>query len=337
MEVIELGSYTREEKYQIAKKHLVPKQLKKHGEKASIVKIRDNAIYAIIDFYTREAGVRKLEQRIAALCRKSAKRLVSGEKNVVITDRNLKEFLGVKKYTPDILSKQDEVGVVNGLAWTSVGGVLMPLEVAVMEGTGKIEITGSLGKVMEESSKLAVSLVRTLAGRYGIDPSFYKDKDLHIHAPEGAVPKNGPSAGVAMVTALVSALSGIAVRRDVAMTGEVTLSGKVLAIGGLKEKTMAAYKAGVKTVLIPKENQPDIAELDEVVRDKLLFIVADRIETVLETALVKRIEIDSMTFKKAAKTENIENIIDDIGFPIDVQSPSVGNKSDKIRERPRKR
>jgi ATP-dependent Lon protease len=287
MEVIELGSYTREEKFNIAKKHLVPKQLKKHGEKASIVKIRDNAVYAVIDFYTREAGVRKLEQRIAALCRKSAKRLVTGEKNIVITDKNLKEFLGVKKYSPDILSKQDEVGVVNGLAWTSVGGVLMPLEVAVMDGTGKIEITGSLGDVMTESSKLAVSLVRVLAPRYGIDPDFYKDKDLHIHAPEGAVPKDGPSAGIAMTTALVSALSGIAVKREVAMTGEITLHGKVLPIGGLKEKSMAAYKAGIKTVVIPAENEPDIEELDDVVKDNLKFIIAESISTVLETALIK--------------------------------------------------
>ena len=287
MEVIELGSYTREEKFRIARKHLVPKQLKKHGEKASVVKIHDTAIYAIIDYYTREAGVRRLEQRIAALCRKSAKRLVSGEKNVIITDKNLKDFLGVKKYTPDILSKQDEVGVVNGLAWTSVGGVLMPLEVAVMEGTGKIEITGCLGEVMTESSKLAVSLVRLLSAGYGIDPDFYKNKDLHIHAPEGAVPKDGPSAGITMTTALISALSGIAVRRDVAMTGEITLHGKVLPIGGLKEKSMAAYKAGIKTVIIPKENEPDIEELDDVVRDNLRFIIAEDISTVLRTALVK--------------------------------------------------
>ncbi|MDR2532899.1 MAG: endopeptidase La [Oscillospiraceae bacterium] len=287
MEVIELGSYTREEKFNIARKHLVPKQLKKHGEKASMLKIRDSAIYAVIDFYTREAGVRKLEQRIAAICRKAAKKFVAGEKSVSVTSQNLKDFLGVKKHTPDILSKQDEVGVVNGLAWTSVGGVLMPLEVAVMEGTGKIEITGSLGEVMTESSRLAVSLVRVLAPRYGINPDFYKDKDLHIHAPEGAVPKDGPSAGIAMVSALVSALSGIAVRRDVAMTGEVTLHGKVLPIGGLKEKTMAAYKAGIKTVVIPPENEPDIEELDDVVRNNLKFIIADDITKVLSTALVK--------------------------------------------------
>ena len=287
MEVIELGSYTREEKFNIAKKHLIPKQLKKHGEKASMLKIKDSAVYAVIDFYTREAGVRKLEQRIAKICRKAAKKLISGEKSVTVSDKNLSDFLGVKKYTPEALAKQDEVGTVNGLAWTSVGGVIMPLEAAVMEGTGKIEITGSLGDVMKESSKIAVSLVRTLSPQYGIDPEFYKNKDLHIHAPEGAVPKNGPSAGITMTTALISALSGIAVRRDVAMTGEITLRGKVLPIGGLKEKTMAAYKTGIKTVIIPAENEPDIEELDDVVKNSLKFVVAEDIETVLKTALVK--------------------------------------------------
>ncbi|MCL2109039.1 MAG: endopeptidase La [Oscillospiraceae bacterium] len=289
MEVIELGSYTREEKFNIAKKHLIPKQLKKHGEKASMLKIKDSAVYAVIDFYTREAGVRKLEQRIAKICRKAAKILIASEKSVTVTvtDKNLGDFLGVKKYTAEHLSKQDEIGVTNGLAWTSVGGVLMPLEAAVMEGTGKVEITGSLGEVMTESSKIAVSLVRTLSPRYGIDPEFYKNKDLHIHAPEGAVPKNGPSAGVTVTTALISALSGIAVRRDVAMTGEITLRGKVLPIGGLKEKSMAAYKTGIKTVIIPAENQPDIEELDDVIKNNLKFVVADDIEKVLETALVK--------------------------------------------------
>lgn len=287
MEVIELGSYTREEKFNIAKRHLIPKQLAKHGEKASTLKINDSAVYSLIDFYTREAGVRRLEQKIASLCRKAAKKLVAGEKKVSVSESNIKEFLGIKKYTPELLENQDEVGIVNGLAWTSVGGVLMPLEVIVMDGAGKIEITGYLGDVMTESSKIAVSLVRTLAARYGIDPDFYKNKDLHIHAPEGAVPKNGPSAGVTMVTALVSALSGIAVRRDVAMTGEITLHGKVLPIGGLKEKTMAAYKAGVKTVVIPKENEPDIEELDDTVKSSLRFVIAENIQTVLETALVK--------------------------------------------------
>jgi len=289
MEVIELGSYTREEKFNIAKKHLVPKQIKKHGLAASKMSVDSGALYSVIDNYTKEAGVRKLERKIATLCRKAAKELVadSSIRKIAFTEKNLEKYLGVKKYLPEKLPDTDEVGVVNGLAWTSVGGVLMPLEASVMEGTGKIEITGSLGDVMQESSKLAVSLARALSEKYGIDPEFYKNKDIHIHAPEGAVPKNGPSAGVAMTTALISALSGIAVRRDVAMTGEITLHGKVLAIGGLKEKTMAAYKAGVKTVIIPKENQPDISELDPVVRAGINFITAEKIETVLETALVE--------------------------------------------------
>lgn len=286
MEVIELNSYTREEKFNIAKKHLLPKQLKKHGEKAADLKVTDKALYSIIDFYTKEAGVRKLERKIADICRKSAKQLVSGEKKITVTDANINDYLGVKKYLPEHLEAQDEIGLVNGLAWTSVGGTMLPLEVLVLEGTGKTEFTGSLGDVMKESAKIAVSLTRALADKYGIDKEFYKNKDIHVHAPEGAVPKDGPSAGVTLTTALVSALSGIPVRRDVAMTGEITLRGKVLAIGGLKEKSMAAYRAGVKTVCIPKENEPDIDELDEVVKQNIKFVVAEDISTVLEAALV---------------------------------------------------
>jgi ATP-dependent Lon protease len=207
-------------------------------------------------------------------------------KKLTITGSNIGEFLGVKKYQPEIIGKRDEIGVVNGMAWTAVGGVLLPIEVIAMEGTGKIEITGSLGDVMSESAKIAVSLVRTLAVKYGFDPEFYKNKDLHIHAPEGAVPKNGPSAGVTMTTALISALSGIAVKQEVAMTGEITLHGKVMPIGGLREKTMAAYKSGIKTVVIPKENEPDLEEIDSVVRANLRFVIAENIKTVLDTALV---------------------------------------------------
>ncbi len=312
MEVIELSSYTREEKFNIAKKHLLPKQLKKHGEKPSTLKINDKALYSVIDFYTREAGVRKLERSIADICRKAAKKLVSGEKRVSVSDQNITEFLGVKKYLPEHLAAHDEVGLVNGLAWTSVGGVTMPLEVLVLNGTGKTEFTGSLGEVMKESAKIAVSLTRALAEKYDIDPDFYKNKDIHIHAPEGAVPKDGPSAGVTLTTALVSALSGTPVRRDVAMTGEITLRGKVLAIGGLKEKTMAAYRAGVKTVCIPKENEPDIDELDEVVKSSLKFVVAEDISTVLETALVlpncspkRKASLKRRTPAKIEETEKI--------------------------------
>lgn len=286
MEVIELSSYTREEKFNIAKKHLIPKQLKKNGETRSNLRINDKAIYSIIDFYTREAGVRKLERRVAEICRKSAKMIVSGEKTVSVTDKNIEEFLGVKKYRPEKLAARDEVGLVNGLAWTSVGGTMLPLEVLVLDGTGKTEFTGSLGDVMKESAKIAVSLARALADKYGIDKEFYKNKDIHIHAPEGAVPKDGPSAGVTLTTALVSALSGTPVRRDVAMTGEITLRGKVLAIGGLKEKTMAAYRSGIATVCIPKDNVPDLEEIDEKVKENIRFVPAEDISTVLETALV---------------------------------------------------
>ncbi len=288
MEVIELSSYTREEKFNIAKKHLLPKQLKKHGESSKTVKISDKALYSIIDFYTREAGVRKLEQKIAEVCRKVAKLLVSGENaRVNVTDANITDFLGTKKYLPEKLAARDEVGLVNGLAWTSVGGTMLPLEVLVLEGTGKTEFTGSLGDVMKESAKIAVSLTRSLADKYGIDKDFYKNRDIHVNAPEGAVPKDGPSAGVTLTTALVSALSGVPVRRDVAMTGEITLRGKVLPIGGLKEKTMAAYRAGITTVCIPKDNVPDLDDIDEKVRDNIRFVPAEDISTVLDTALVR--------------------------------------------------
>ncbi|MBR6393890.1 MAG: endopeptidase La [Ruminococcus sp.] len=289
MEVIELPSYTAEEKFHIAKEHLVPKQLKEHGLKASQLKIADETLHDIIQFYTKEAGVRTLERNIASLCRKSAKKIASGEaKRITIKSKDLQSYLGIKKYLADISSRKDQVGVVNGLAWTSVGGVLMPLEVLVLKGTGKIEVTGSLGDVMKESAKIAVSYVRSVADKYGIDPDFYKNNDLHIHAPEGAVPKDGPSAGVTMTTALVSALSGFPVRSDVAMTGEITLHGRVLPIGGLREKTMAAYKAGIKTVLIPVDNKPDLDEVDDVVKEAIEFIPADKLETVLDTALIKK-------------------------------------------------
>jgi ATP-dependent Lon protease len=288
MEVIELTSYTREEKFHIAKEHLIPKQLKAHGLKASALKISDDAIYVIIDNYTKEAGVRSLERKITSLCRKAAKQIVSGEKKkVAVTAQNLEEFLGTKKYLDDDLCKTNEVGIVNGLAWTSVGGVIMPLEVIVLDGKGNIEITGSLGDVMKESAKIAVSYVRSVASRYNINKDFYKDKDIHIHAPEGATPKDGPSAGVTMTTALVSALSGIPVRHDVAMTGEITLHGKVLPIGGLREKTMAAYKAGMKTVIIPIGNKGDLEEVDDVVKASVNFVFAETLTDVLDTALDK--------------------------------------------------
>jgi len=288
MEVIEITSYTREEKYHIAKDHLIPKQIKKHGLKASQLKITDDGIYRLIDSYTREAGVRNLERNIGSLCRKTAKEIVSGDsKKLKFTGKNIPDYLGHEKYLPDTRSDRDETGLVNGLAWTSAGGVLMPLEVLVLDGKGTVEVTGSLGDVMKESSKIAVSYARSIASEYGIDGEFYKNKDIHIHAPEGAVPKDGPSAGVTMATAIVSALSGIKVRSDVAMTGEITLHGRVLPIGGLREKTMAAYKEGIRKVIIPAANRPDLDDVDDVVKENIEFVFAEKISTVLEHALVK--------------------------------------------------
>lgn len=288
MELIELSSYTREEKFQIAKKHLVKKEVLNHGMNGRQIRITDEALYDLIDFYTREAGVRRLERTIATLCRKTAKKIASKEaKSVRITSATVAEMLGNRKYRPESLLDRDEVGIINGLAWTSVGGELMQLEVSVMEGTGKLELTGSLGEVMQESAKAAVSFVRANADKYFIAPDFYKNRDIHIHATENAVPKDGPSAGVTITTALVSALTGIPVRRDVAMTGEVTIKGRVLPIGGLKEKTMAAYRAGIKTVFIPKANEPDLADIDKTVAEKLNFIIADNVETVINGALVR--------------------------------------------------
>ncbi len=288
MEIIELNSYTREEKFHIAKEHLILKNLKKNGLKSSQIKIDDDALYTIIDAYTKEAGVRNLSRNIDTLCRKTAKEIVeNGVKKVCFTNDNLEKYLGVKKFLPDEQSGKNQVGVVNGLAWTSVGGVMMPLEVIVLKGKGNVEITGYLGDVMKESAKLAVSYARSVAEKYNIDEDFYTEKDIHIHAIEGAVPKDGPSAGVTMATAIISALSGIPVRGDVAMTGEITLHGKVLPIGGLKEKTMAAYKAGMKTVIVPAANKPDISEVDETVKQSLEFIYAETLDDVLENALLQ--------------------------------------------------
>lgn len=286
MEVIELSSYTREEKFNIAKEHLISKQLKANGMNKNMLRIEDSAVYSLIDNYTAEAGVRNLERSIGSLCRKSAKRLVDGEKRVTIKADDLEKLLGPKRYKPEKISAVDEVGVVTGLAWTAVGGVTMPIECCVMEGTGKIELTGSLGDVMKESAKAAISYIRTRASDFGISPDFYEKNDIHIHAPEGAVPKDGPSAGVTMATALLSALLGYTVHRDVAMTGEISLRGKVMPIGGLKEKTMAAYSAGVKTVIIPEDNKPDLAEVDKTVKENVHFIIANNLDTVFKNAVI---------------------------------------------------
>lgn len=286
MEIIEVNSYTREEKLHIAKKHLVPKQLKKCGFTSADVKFNQKALYSLIDFYTREAGVRTLERKIGTILRKCAVMRLEGNDDVFkIDDKTVESFLGHKKYLPDTYSKKDEIGVVNGLAWTSVGGELLPIEIAVMDGTGKLELTGSLGDVMQESAKIAITCVRSHSNVLGIDGNFYKNKDIHIHAPEGAVPKDGPSAGITMATAIYSALSSNPVRHNVAMTGEITLRGRVLAIGGLKEKSMAAYKHGIKTVIIPKDNVADLQDVDEVVKNNVEFIAVESFAEVIAIAV----------------------------------------------------
>ncbi len=287
MDIIHLDSYTREEKFQIAKKHLITKQLKRHGLTGRQFKLSDDAVYDLIDSYTRESGVRSLERTISRIMNKVAVKIVSGEiKSVKIGKDELEGYLGSRKYKNDDMNKTDEVGLATGLAWTAVGGETLPIEVAVMTGSGNIKLTGSLGDVMKESAQAAYTCVRTMANELNIDSEFYKNKDIHIHVPEGAVPKDGPSAGITMATAITSALTGIPVKKDVAMTGEITIRGRVLPIGGLKEKTMAAYRLGIKTIIIPEDNKSDLDEVDDVVKNAVNFVLADNINTVLHTALV---------------------------------------------------
>ena len=289
MEIIELNSYTDEEKLMITKNHLIPKQLQKHGIKKSQLRFTDDGIREIIRCYTRESGVRSLERCIAEACRKCAMKLIDSEHaaRYQVSGSNIEQYLGVRKFLPDRLPSNDQVGVVTGLAWTAVGGDTLEVEVNVMDGTGKLELTGNLGDVMKESVHAAVSYIRANVQKLGVAVDFYKTKDIHVHFPEGAIPKDGPSAGVTICTAIVSALTGVTVRSDVAMTGEITLRGRVLQIGGLKEKTMAALRRGIKTVIIPGDNQRDLEEIDPIVRNSLQFVYAKNIDTVLETALNK--------------------------------------------------
>lgn len=287
MEIIEMKSYTKREKISIAKNHLLPKQLKRHGLTRAQLRLSDEAMIELIDHYTHEAGVRNLERTIASLIRKAARKMIEeNKKSITIDAKHLKEYLGNRKLTPEKIEMQDEIGTVNGLAYTELGGDMLKVEVAALEGTGKLELTGSLGEVMRESAKAALSYTRSIASQYDISPDFYQKKDIHIHVPEGAVPKDGPSAGVTMLTALVSALTGRPVRHDVAMTGEITLRGRVLPIGGLREKTMAAYNAGVKTVLIPADNECDLDDIDPMARDHLTFIPCRVADDVLRNALL---------------------------------------------------
>ena len=288
MEVIELPSYTDEEKLQIAKQHLIPKQRRKHGLKAAQLKMDDGAIREIIASYTRESGVRTLEREIANVCRKTAGGIAEEKfKSLSLHSGNVAELLGPAKFKPEALRRRDEVGLVRGLAYTSVGGEVLDVEVSVVDGTGRLELTGNLGDVMKESARAAVTFIRSRAKMLGIDPDFYKDKDIHIHFPEGAIPKDGPSAGITVTIALISALTGTPVRRDVAMTGEITLRGRVLPIGGLREKTMGALRAGVRTVIIPADNESDLDNIDQNVRAKLNFVTAETVDSILDVALVR--------------------------------------------------
>ncbi len=292
MEIIEVTSYTETEKLNIAKKHLLNKQIMLNGLTNKDVKFNDGAFLDIINHYTAEAGVRNLERNISKILRKVAQNKINNEnfKKITISSKNIENYLGPKKFKPDRLLENDEVGTATGLAWTSIGGEIMHIEVSVLNGSGQIELTGNLGNVMKESAKASISYVRSRAQEFGIDADFHKTKDIHIHVPEGAVPKDGPSAGVTICTALVSELTKISIKKDVAMTGEITLRGRVLPIGGLKEKTMAAYKSGIKTVLIPKENASDLHEIDPVVKNSINFVTVTKIDEVLSTALTKQIK-----------------------------------------------
>ena len=302
MDVIELSSYTREEKLKIAKLHLIKKQLLRHGLTKEQFSITDKALYELIDDYTREAGVRNLERKLASLIRKSARAIVSGENEAVKVDcLTLEKLLGPPMNRGSIASHKAEVGIVNGLAWTSVGGEVMPIETTVVEGTGKLEITGSLGDVMKESAKLAITYIRTLSDKFSVPKDLLSKYDIHIHAPEGAVPKDGPSAGVTLCVSLLSAVCNIPVKKNLAMTGEITLKGRVIPIGGLKEKLIAAYKEKLDTVLIPRENACDLAEIEKEIVDGLHIVLVDRIEDVLEYSLMQGNDNKSKTGNKAQK------------------------------------
>ncbi len=288
MEVIELHSYTDEEKVQIARRHLLPKQRKKHGLNGTQLRVSDDALRAMIRAYTRESGVRVLERELAAVCRKAAGGIAEGEFRALhVTPAKLEALLGPARYKPDEVRTRDEVGLVRGLAYTSAGGEVLDVEAAVVDGSGKLLLTGNLGDVMKESAQAALTYIRSRAERLGIDPEFHKNKDIHIHFPEGAVPKDGPSAGITVTIALISALTGCPVRGDVAMTGEITLRGRVLPIGGLREKTMAAKRAGVRTVIIPEKNEPDLEEIDQTVRAALHFVPTDHVDKILDLCLIR--------------------------------------------------
>ncbi|WP_442878371.1 endopeptidase La [Clostridium sp.] len=286
MEVIEVAGYTDVEKLRIAKDYLVQKQLEEHGIDKKSLKISQDAIKYIIEGYTRESGVRSLQRMIGKVCRKAAVEIVENpDKIIKISVKNIEKYIGKPRYKYDDASKEDQVGVVTGLAWTQYGGDTLPVEVSVMKGSGKLNLTGKLGEVMQESAKIGYSYVRANASKYGIDEEFYKKLDIHIHAPEGAVPKDGPSAGVTMITAMISALSNTPIRADVAMTGEVTLTGSVLAVGGIKEKALSAYRSGIRTIILPEQNKKDVDKIPSYIKDEMEFIFAKKVDVVLDAAL----------------------------------------------------
>jgi len=305
MEVIRIEGYTEEEKAQIALRYLIPKQLEQHGLKRGNVIIPEQTIHDIINYYTREAGVRNLERQIAAICRKSARKLLETDKNRVrITSKNLKEYLGIPRFRYDKAKQQDEIGMVTGLAWTAVGGETLSIEVTPMTGTGKLVLTGQLGDVMKESARAGLSYIRSKSQDLGIDPNFYEKTDIHVHIPEGAIPKDGPSAGITMATAIVSALTGIPVRREIAMTGEITLRGRVLPIGGLKEKILAAHRAGITKVIIPAENEKDLEEIPDNTKKKIKIVTVEHMDEVLKHALVRLPEPLDTTDEKGAEQKD---------------------------------
>ena len=313
MEVIELSSYTRGEKLSIAKNHLIPKQCRRHGLDRRRFRLRDDAIFELMDYYTAEAGVRELEREIASLCRKAARKFVAGEaKSVTITADSIKDYLGARKLIPEHISEENEIGVVNGMAYTSVGGDLLKIEVLVMDGTGKLELTGSLGDVMKESANIGISYIRAHADELGVDRDFYKTKDIHIHVPEGATPKDGPSAGITMLSAMVSALAKKPAHADTAMTGELTLTGRVLAIGGLREKTSAANAAGVRRILIPRDNAADLEEIDPVVRENVRFTLISHAEEALDAIFEPDVTLPVGGYVK--NSEALPDIPADVGY-----------------------
>ncbi len=309
LEIIEIPSYTTEEKFHIAKDHLIKKQVRRHGLTMRHLKFTDDAIYSIIEGYTRESGVRALERSIITICRKCARQIIGAEfKTTKVAPDMLEQYLGPRRYKDDAFQKCNGIGIVNGLAWTSVGGEMMQIEVAVLDGTGKIELTGSMGDVMKESARTAISYVRSRTNEFFIEHDFYKTKDIHIHVPEGAVPKDGPSAGVTIATAIISALTGIPVYGNIAMTGEITLRGRVIPIGGLREKTMAAYRNSIEKVIIPVGNHADLSELDDNVRENIKFVTADHLDTVIRHSLVSaplaKVEKMSKNILLSQKTED---------------------------------